>query len=129
MNERSRQLTIAALERAIADSATAPKIRRSCTLRLGRLRAATAKRPAITTRTKTAAPSAQACFEAHQAFVALAQQRRALFNKRRSAAEQNIFATMAALMPAAAPTDSEPKAWTDFVAQISGLLEEIKALR
>ena len=135
MNQRSRQLTIAALQRAVADSARPEKIRRACALRLSRLRAATtatAKRPAPTTRTTPAAPSAptaQACFEAHQSFTALAAQRSALHRKRRSPGEQEIFKAMLALMPAAMPQDGDPKAWTDFVAQIDGLLSEIKSIK
>jgi hypothetical protein len=135
MTERSKQITIAALQRAITDSTRPEKIRRACALRLSRLRAATtasAKRPAPTTRTTPAAPtapSAQACFEAHQSFTALAAQRSALHRKRRSPGEQEIFKAMLALMPAAAPTNDDPKAWTNFVAQIDGLLSEIKNIK
>lgn len=123
---------MAALERAIADSATAPKIRRSCTLRLARLRAASVKRPAITTRTKAAtpAPTTAAKFEAVQSFNALAAQRTALFrNRRRTRGEQDIFNSMVALMPAAVPTNDDTTAWSNFIAQVDGLLSEIKSIK
>lgn len=118
-----------ALERAIADSATAPKIRRGCVLRLARLRAAT--RPAITTRTTapTPAPTEQAKFEAVQSFRALSLQRTALHRKRRSEGEQEIFKAMICLMPSAAPQGDDPQQWRNFIAQVSGLLEEIKSIK
>jgi hypothetical protein len=129
MNERTRQRTIAALEKAVVDFSRPEKIRRACALRLSRLRAAT-KRPAATTRTTPApAPTEDAKFEAVQAFRALAAQRSALFKKRRSAAEHQIFLTMAALMPAAVPSDNDPTAWRNFIGQIDGLLTEIKTAK
>jgi len=127
MSPKNHALTIAALERCVSDSTRPEKLRRSAALRLSRLRAAV-KRPAITTRAP-AAPTEDAKFEAYQSFVALSAQRSALHRKRRSAAEQTIFTTMAALMPAAAPTNSDPKAWTDFVAQVDGLLAELKGIK
>ena len=135
MTERSKQITIAALQRAITDSTRPEKIRRACALRLSRLRAATtasAKRPAPTTRTTPAAPtapSAQACFEAVQSFRALSRQRTALFSKRRSEGERQILATMTMLMPAAAPTNDDPKEWAAFIDRIDLLLSEIKNIK
>jgi hypothetical protein len=128
--ERNAARTIIALERLVADSTTAPKMRRAATLRLGRLRAA--NRPAITTRAKPAAPapSEEAKFEAAQSFAALARQRTALFrNRRRTQGEQEAFNAMVCLMPATMPPDNDPKAWTNFVAQIGGLLSEIKTIK
>jgi hypothetical protein len=130
MNQRSRQLTIAALQRAVADSARPEKIRRACALRLSRLRAAS--RPATTTRTKpaaSAAPTEQAKFEAVQSFRALSLQRTALHRKRRTTGEQEIFKAMLALMPATSPQDSDPTAWRNFVGLIDGLLSEIKNIK
>ena len=126
--ERNAARTIIALERLVADSTAAPKMRRAATLRLGRLRAAS--RPATTTRTTApAAPTEQAKFEAVQSFHALSRQRTALHRKRRTTGEQEAYTAMAALMPAAMPQDGDPKAWTDFVAQIDGLLSEIKSIK
>lgn len=126
---RNTARTIAALERLVADSTAAPKMRRAATLRLGRLRAAS--RPAITTRTTAPAPapSEKAIFEAVQSFHALSRQRSALFRKRRSGAEQSIFAALNLLMPAAAPTNDDPKAWSDFIGRIDLLLEEIRSAK
>jgi hypothetical protein len=106
-------------------------MRRAAALRLSRLRAATAApttRPAVTTRTNApeAAPSEQSKFEAYQSFIVLSRQRSALFNKRRTPAEREIFKAMLALMPAAQPQGNDPTAWRNFVAQIDGLLSEIK---
>ena len=120
--------TQTALRKLIADASTAPKMRRAATLRLGRLRAAS--RPAITTRTKPApAPSEDAKFEAYQSFVALSAQRSALHRKRRSTGEQGIFGAMVALMPANSPTTDDPQQWRDFIAQVEGVLAEIKSAK
>lgn len=127
--ERMTARTVAALQRLVADSTAAPKMRRAATLRLSRLRAAT--RPTVITRTSAPvpAPTEQAKFEAYQSFIALSQQRSALMRKRRTPAEQEIFQSMIALMPSAAPQGNDPKAWNNFVAQIDGLLSEIKNIR
>ena len=129
MSPSVRNRTIECLQRVVADSTKPATMRRAATLRLSRLRAAT--RPTITTRTSTPvpAPTEQAKFEAYQSFIALSQQRRALLRKRRSPAEQEIFQSMIALMPSAAPADNDAKAWNNFVAQIDGLLSEIKNIR
>lgn len=129
MSPSVRNRTIECLQRVVADSTKPATMRRAATLRLSRLRAAT--RPTITTRTSAPvpAPTEQAKFEAYQSFVALSQQRSALMRKRRSPAEQEIFQSMIALMPSAAPTDNDAKAWNNFVAQIDGLLSEIKNIR
>jgi hypothetical protein len=128
MNEQTRQRTIRALQACIADSAKPEKLRRAATLRLSRLRAA-AKRPATATRTTAPAPTEDAKFEAVQTFRALAAQRSSLMRKRRSRGENEAFAAMVALMPAAVPQDSDPTAWRNFVGQIDGLLSEIKTIK
>jgi hypothetical protein len=128
--ERNAARTIIALERLVADSTAAPKMRRAATLRLGRLRAAS--RPAITTRTTPTAPapSEEAKFEAAQSFNALARQRTALFrNRHRTRGEQEAFNAMVFLMPATMPPDNDPTAWRNFVAVIDGLLSEIKNIK
>lgn len=127
--ERNAARTIIALERLVADSTKPAVMRRAATLRLGRLRAAS--RPAITTRTTPAAPTPteQAKFEAVQSFHALSRQRSALHRKRRTPGEREIFQAMIALMPNSAPEDNDPTAWRNFVAQIDGLLSEIKAVK
>jgi hypothetical protein len=132
--DRHRDKTIAALQRLASDSAAAPKMRRAATLRLGRLRAAsaTAKPLSITTRTNAPkpAPNEKAIFEAVQSFRALSRQRSVLFNKRRrTEGEREILATMTALMPGAVPQGSDPKAWSDFVGRIDLLLEEIRSIK
>ena len=122
--------TQAALRKLIADTTTAPTMRRAATLRLSRLRAATT--PAATTRAKPTAPPApseKAVFEAVQSFHALSRQRTALYRRRSTAREQTIFNAMTALMPAAVPTSSDPTEWRDFIAQIDGILDEIKNVR
>jgi len=127
--ERNAARTIIALERLVADSTAAPKMRRAATLRLGRLRAAS--RPAITARAKPtapAAPSEKAVYEAVQSFHALSRQRSALF-RHRTAGSFSILNAMTALMPAAVPTSSYPTEWRNFIAQIDGILEEIKNAR
>ena len=131
--DRHRDKTIAALQRLAADSAAAPKMRRAATLRLGRLRAASAlaKPLTITTRTNapTPAPNEKAVFEAVQSFRALSRQRTALFSKRRTEGERQILATMTALMPPAVPQGSDPKAWSDFIERIDLILSEIKTIK
>ena len=142
MSPKSYALTIAALEKAVVDFSRPEKIRRSCALRLARLRAAgrpaTGLRPTpgTTTRTKPApaakpatppVPSERARFEAVQSFLALSRHRTALHRKRRTPAETEIYFSMTALMPAAVPITDDAKAWTDFIARISGILEEIKS--
>lgn len=127
--ERMTARTIISLERLVADSTKPAVMRRAATLRLGRLRAASAPAKPLVITTRTPAPTEQAKFEAYQSFIALSQQRRALFNKRRSPGEREIFQAMVALMPATAPTNNDPKAWTNFVAQIDGLLSEIKSIK
>jgi hypothetical protein len=141
MSPKSYALTIAALEKAVVDFSRPEKIRRSCALRLARLRAAgrpaTGLRPTpgTTTRTKPApaakpatppVPSERARFEAVQSFLALSRHRTALHRKRRTPAETEIYFSMTALMPAAVPITDDAKAWTDFIARIDGTLSEIK---
>jgi len=131
MNERTRQRTIAALEKAVADSTRPEKMRRACALRLSRLRAAV-KRPApITTRTTAPAPtpSEQAKFEAVQSFRALAAQRSALMRKRKTRGEMEIFASMIALMPGTIPNADDQVGWRNFIAQIDATLSEIKTIK
>ena len=127
---RNRDKTVAALQRLAADSAAAPKMRRAATLRLSRLRAATT--PAATTRaakpTAPAAPSEKSVYEAVQSFHALSRQRSALF-RHRTAGSFSILNAMTALMPAAVPSSSDPTEWRNFIAQIDGILEEIKNVR
>jgi hypothetical protein len=123
--------TQAALRKLIADTSTAPKMRRAATLRLGRLRAA--NRPAITTRTTSAKPATppvpteKARYEALQSFLAVSRHRSALHRKRCTPAEYELKAVMACLMPATAPTTDDPGQWRDFISRISGILEEIKS--
>jgi hypothetical protein len=144
MSPKSYALTIAALEKAVVDFSRPEKIRRSCALRLARLRAAgrpaTGLRPTpgttTTTRTKPApaakpatppVPTERARYEAVQSFLALSRSRTALHRKRRTPAETEIYFSMTALMPAAVPVGDDAKSWTDFIARISGILEEIKS--
>ena len=123
--------TQTALRKLIADASTPAAIRRAATLRLSRLRAATT--PAAITRaakpTAPAAPSEKAVYEAVQSFHALSRQRTALYRRRSTTREQTIFNAMTALMPAAVPTSSDPTEWRNFIAQIDGILEEIKNVR
>ncbi len=142
MSPKNYALTIAALEKAVVDFSRPEKIRRSCALRLARLRAAgrpaTGLRltPGTTTRTKPApaakpatppVPTERARFEAVQSFLALSRHRSVLHRKRRTPAETEIYFSMTALMPAAVPSSDDPAAWTDFIARISGILQEIKS--
>ena len=120
MNTRTQ----AALRKLIADTSTAPTMRRAATLRLSRLRAATTR----TTIPTPAAPSEKAVYEAVQSFHALSRQRSALY-RRRTAGSFSILNAMTALMPAAVPTSSDPTEWRNFIAQIDGILEEIKNAR
>jgi hypothetical protein len=136
LNAKLRDHATRSLEKIIAASATTPSMRRAATLRLSRLRAATKPAPAIkaapaTTRTKAPAPAptADAVFEAVQAFRALSAQRSALMRKRKSNGEREILHTMIALMPATIPQGSDPTAWRNFVGQIDGLLSEIKSIK
>lgn len=122
--------TQAALRKLIADTTTAPTMRRAAVLRLGRLRAATTS--VTTARAKPAAPAApsdKAIFEAVQSFHALSRQRTALGRKHRTPALQDAFLAITAQLPAAVPTSNDPRAWSNFVAQIDGLLSEIKNVR
>ncbi len=129
MSPQLRQKNIKVFERILADATAPEKIKRNAALRLSRLRAA-AKRPAVTTRAATPAPmpSKDQIFEAVEAFRALGRQRTALIGKRKSAAERQALATMVALMPSAVPQASDPTEWRNFVAQVEGLLAEIKTL-
>lgn len=132
--ERIHAVTLARLKALADDSTKTPAMRRAATLRLARLRTASAPaKPALTLTTRTTAPAPaptpKACIEAYESFLALNRQRRVLFNKRRTGAEREIFQVMIALMPAAAPTNDDPTAWRNFVAQIDGLLAEIKAVK
>jgi hypothetical protein len=128
MNAKTRARTIAVLEKCVADSTRPAALRRAATLRLSRLRSA-AKPAAILARTTAPAPSEAAKFEAYQSFIALAAQRKALFGKRRTRGEQEAFAAILALMPASAPQENDPTTWRNFVAQIDGLLSEIKSIK
>jgi hypothetical protein len=137
MSPKSYALTIAALEKAVVDFSRPEKIRRSCALRLARLRAAARPAAGTTTRTKAApakpaplpVPTERARFEAVQSFLALSRHRTALFRKRRTAGEQDVFNAMVALMPATAPTSDDPQQWRDFIARVSAILEEIKSTK
>jgi hypothetical protein len=137
MNPKNYARTIRALEECVADASRPEKLRRMAALRLSRLRAAA--RPATgttTTRTKPATapkpatppvPTEKARFESVQSFLALSRNRSALHRKRRTPAENNIYAAMICLMPATVPTTDDPAAWTDFISRISGILQEIKS--
>jgi len=128
MNAKTRARTIAVLEKCVADSTRPAALRRAATLRLSRLRAAT-NATRTTSPAPEPAPSEQAKFEAVQAFLALSRQRTALHRKRCTAGEYEIKAAMTALMPASAPQDNNPTAWRNFVAQVDGLLFEIKTTK
>jgi len=123
--------TQTALRKLAADASEPATMRRAATLRLSRLRAATT--PAATTRaakpTAPTTPSEKAVFEAVQSFHALSRQRTALYRRRPTAGSFSILNTMTALMPAAVPTSSDPTEWRNFIAQIDGILEEIKNVR
>ena len=135
MSPKSYALTIAALEKAVVDFSRPEKLRRACSLRLSRLRAAARPATSTATRTKAApakpaplpAPTEKARYESVQSFLALSRHRTALHRKRRTPAETEIYFSMTALMPAAVPATDDAKAWTDFIARISGILEEIKS--
>ena len=124
---RNRARTIAALQGLAADSAAAPTMRRAATLRLSRLRAAT-NPAAITRAAKPTAPSERAIHEAVTSFLALSRQRTALY-RHRTAGSFSILNTLTALMPAAVPISTDPTEWRNFIAQIDGILEEIKNAR
>jgi hypothetical protein len=64
-----------------------------------------------------------------QSFYALSRQRSALYRRRSTARELTIFNAMTALMPATVPTSSDPTEWRNFIAQVDGVLEEIKNVR
>lgn len=124
---------IAALERLINDSCQPEKVRRACSLRLSRLRragASTPQRMGAAPLAKSApplpVPTEKQCVEAAESFYALSRQRSALHRKRRTPAEQNIFASMLSLMPGAVPTTDDPTAWRNFISQVEGVLAEIK---
>ena len=144
MSPKNYARTIRALEECIADASRPEKLRRMAALRLARLRAAAKAAPATglrlttgtTTRTKPAtaakpaappAPTERTRFEALQSFLALSRHRSALRRKRRTPAENNIFASMVCLMPSAAPTTDDPAAWRDFIDRVGLILEEIKS--
>jgi hypothetical protein len=143
MNPKNYALTIRTLEACIADASRPEKLRRMAGRRLARLRAAAKAAPATglrlttgtTTRTTAAKPATppvpteKAKFEAVQSFLALSRTRTVLHRKRCNAAEYEIKATMVALMPAAVPTTDDAKQWTDFIARVSGTLEEIKNIK
>ena len=140
MNAKTHARTLAALEACINDSTRPEKLRRACALRLGRLRSAAKAAPATgaTTRTKPATPAKPATppvptqrarYEALEAFLCLARQRSALYRKRCNAAEYEIKATMACLMPPGVPTTDDAREWADFIAKVSCLLEEIKNIK
>jgi len=146
ISPRIRAKNIEILTSVYNDASRPEAVRRSAALRLSRLRAA--GRPATglrlttgtttTTRTKPApaakpatppVPTERARFEAVQSFLALSRHRTALHRKRCNAAEYEIKATMVALMPAAVPTTDDATAWRNFIAQIDGLLSEIKNIK
>jgi hypothetical protein len=74
-------------------------------------------------------PTDKARFEALESFLALSRHRTALFRKRRTAGEQDIFNAMVALMPATVPPTDDPQQWRDFIARVSAILEEIKSTK
>ncbi len=135
MSPKNIALTIRTLEACINDSTRPEKLRRACSLRLSRLRAAARPTTTTTTRTKAApakpaplpVPTERARYESVQSFLALSRHRTALHRKRRTPAETEIYFSMTALMPAAVPITDDPAAWTDFIARISGILQEIKS--
>jgi hypothetical protein len=143
MNQKTYNGTIRALEECIADASRPEKIRRACALRLARLKSATrpqgaglrltATRPTATRTTAKPAPlpipTEKARFEALQSFLALSRHRSALHRKRRSTSEQSIFSAMVALMPAGIPTTDDAQQWRNFIAQVEGVLAEIKSAK
>jgi hypothetical protein len=145
MNPKNYALTIRTLEACIADASRPEKLRRMAALRLARLKAAAKAAPAglrltTGTTTRTTAPTAakpaplpapteKAKFEAVQSFLALSRHRSALHRKRRTAGEQDIFNAMIALMPTIVPQGNDPTEWRNFIAQIDGLLSEIKSIK
>ncbi len=141
MNPKNYALTIRTLEQCVADASRPEKLRRMAGRRLARLKAAAKAAPATglrlttgtTTRTTAAkpatppAPTEKAKFEAVQSFLALSRHRTALHRKRRTPAENNIFAAMTCLMPGTAPTSDDPAAWRDFIDRIGLILQELKS--
>lgn len=128
--ERNAARTIIALERLVADSTAAPKMRRAATLRLSRLRAAT--KPAAPV--PRPAPDQESLLRgkllARDAFLALAAQRRALIKRtNRTPAEDLILDTLLAEMPGTVPDGTaDAAAWCDFVGAVSRTLAAIKSL-
>jgi hypothetical protein len=145
ISPRIRAKNIEILTSVYNDASRPEAVRRSAALRLSRLRAAgrpatglrlTPGTPGTRTKPATAAkpatppvPTEKAKFEAVQSFLALSRHRTALHRKRCNAAEYKIKATMVALMPAAVPTTDDATAWRNFIAQIDGLLSEIKNIK
>lgn len=122
--------TQSALRKLIANTATAPAMRRAAVLRLSRLRAATAPRPvAATARAKPPVLTGKAVYEAVTSFHALARQRAALMRKRRTAGEREILSTLIALMPDAVPQGDDVKPWSDFIGRVDLMLEEVRNIK
>jgi len=130
MSPKLRQKNIAIFERILADATAPEKIKRNATLRLSRLRAA-AKRPTTSTGAAAPAPAPtdDQIFQAVQAYRSLASQRSTLLRKRKTASEREILHTMIALMPPAVPPGNDVTEWRNFVAQIDGILSEIKSIK
>ena len=131
MSPRIRAKNIAILEGIVANASRPEALRRSAALRLSRLKGAVS--PTTTRTTPKPAPlpvpTDKARFEALESFLALSRHRTALFRKRRTAGEQDIFNAMVALMPATVPPTDDPQQWRDFIARVSAILEEIKSTK
>lgn len=122
--------TQTALRKLAADAAAAPAMRRAATLRLSRLRAATAPRPvAATARATPPEPTGKAVYEAVTSFHALARQRAALMRKRRTAGEREILSALIALMPDSVPQGDDVKPWSDFIGRVTLMLEEVRNIK
>jgi hypothetical protein len=123
MNAKVRQRTIACLNKLIADSATPAKVRRSCVLRLARMKSVTNPKPDLLSLTRGVAL-------ARETFLTMHAQRSALLRKtRRSYAENLILNTMLEEMPDSLPaTNADNRAWCGFVEQVTNTLQAIKDL-
>ena len=122
MNERNRQLTIAALQKLVADSTGAAHFRRAATLRLARIRSVT--RPAPTVESLVAGVKL-----ARDTHADLRLQRRALLKKPhlQKGEESALFALLE--LPDLPPRNASTGDLCAFVGGVSAVLGKLKALK
>jgi hypothetical protein len=123
MTPQARQRTVSCLNKLIANSATPANVRRACTLRLARMKAAINPAPDLQSLTRGVAL-------ARETFLTMHAQRTALLRKtRRTPAENIILNTMLEEMPDALPApNADNRAWCAFVGQVGATLKAIKDL-